>query len=82
MKNLKVITIITIFLIVGSAINALAQGRESRTGSAKAAYGYPAGEYKSVKKKKKKKKKQRKAKKSKSKKGKQPLYRNKNPWAG
>lgn len=80
MKKLKVITIITIFLIVGSAINVLAQGRESRSGSAKAAYGYPTGEYKSVKKKKKKK--QRKAKKSKSKKGKQPLYRNKNPWAG
>jgi hypothetical protein len=81
MKNLKVITIIAIFLIVGSAINVLAQGRSSRTGSAKAAYGYPDTEYKSAKKKKKKKK-QRKAKKSKPKKGKQPLYRNKNPWAG
>jgi hypothetical protein len=78
MKNLKVIAIVTIFLIVASVIVTNAQGRQSRTSSAKAAYGYPTGEYQTQKKKKKKK--QRKARKSKPK-GKQPLYRKKNPWA-
>lgn len=74
MKNLKIITILTVFLVAMSATSLLAQGRQARTGSAKAAYGYPTGEYKS----KKKKKKQRKPPKRK---GKAPLYRKKNPWA-
>jgi hypothetical protein len=78
MKNLKVITIVTIFLIAMSAINVLAQGR---TSGARAAYGYPSDYNYKAKKKKTKKKKQPKAVKSKKGKGKQPLYRKKNPWA-
>lgn len=79
MKNLKVITIITIFLVTMSAVNLLAQGRQ--TSGARAAYGYPSDyNYKAKKKKKSKKKKQRKTVISKGK-AKQPLYRKKNPWA-
>lgn len=81
MKNLKVIAIITILLITTSAINLLAQGRQSNTRGAKAAYGFPSDyNYKAKKKKKSKKKKQRKTVISKGK-AKQPLYRKKNPWA-
>jgi hypothetical protein len=77
MKNLKVIAFITLFLVVLSATSLLAQRRSpSNTGGARAAYGYPVGEY-NAKKKKAKKKKQRKFKKPK-----QPAaYRKKNPWA-
>jgi len=60
------------FLIAMSATSLLAQGRQTRTSSARAAYGYPT-EYKS----KKKKKKQRKAPKRKAA---TPLFRKKNPW--
>jgi len=74
MKNLKVITLLTLLFVVLSAISLLAQRRTpSNTAGAKAAYGYPTGEYKA---KKKKQKKQRKVKKPK-----QPMYRKKNPWA-
>lgn len=77
MKNLKVITIITVFLVAMSATSLLAQKRPSeRTSSAKAAYGYPTEKFKA--KKKKKEKKQRKVPKRKAK---TPLYRKKNPWA-
>ena len=80
MKNLKVITIFTIFLIAMSGSSLLAQGRQSNTSSARAAYGYPSSDYKAKKKKKSKKKtKQRKA--TKKKNSTQPLYRKKNPWA-
>ena len=79
MKNLKVITIFTIFLIAMSGSSLLAQGRQSNTSSARAAYGYPSSDYKGKKKKSKKKTKQRKA--SKKKNSTQPLYRKKNPWA-
>jgi hypothetical protein len=74
MKDLKTLGILIIFLVAMSATSLLAQGRQTRTSSAKAAYGYPADH--KVKKKKKK------AKKSKTpkKKGKQPLYRKKSPW--
>lgn len=76
MKNLKVIAIITVFLVALSATSLLAQKRPSeRTSSAKAAYGYPTEKFKA---KKKKKEKKRKAPKRKAK---TPLYRKKNPWA-
>jgi hypothetical protein len=80
MKNLKVITIFTVFLIAMSGANLLAQGRQSNTSSARAAYGYPSTDFKAKKKKKTKKKKQRKATKKKTNSA-QPLYRKKNPWA-
>jgi hypothetical protein len=77
MKNLKVITILTVFLVTLSSASVLAQRRSpGNTSSARAAYGFPTGQYKA---KKKKQKKQRKAKKSK-KKPSQPAYRKKNPW--
>jgi len=78
MKNFKVIAVIIVFLMAISATSLLAQGRQTRTRGAKAAYGYPTGEFKSTKKKKKLK--QRKSPKRKSK-GAEPLYRKKNPWA-
>jgi len=73
MKDLKTVSILIFFLVVMSATSLLAQGRQTRTSSAKAAYGYPADH----KAKKKKKSKKRKAPK---KKGKQPLSRKKSPW--
>lgn len=75
MKNLKVVTLITLFLVGLSATSLLAQRRSPEsTGGARAAYGYPNGGHKATKKKKKK---QRKVKKPK-----QPAaYRKKNPWA-
>ena len=83
MKKLKVIAIFTVFLIVLSGSSLLAQGRQSNTSSARAAYGYPSTDYKAKKNKKKNKKKkktkQRKA--TKKTNSTQPLYRKKNPWA-
>jgi hypothetical protein len=77
MKNLKVITILIVFLVALSSTSLLAQRRNpGNTSGAKAAYGFPTGQYKS---KKKKQKKQRKVKKSKTKPS-QPAYRKKNPW--
>ncbi|HET6541225.1 MAG TPA: hypothetical protein VFG46_12120 [Chryseolinea sp.] len=76
MKNLRVITIITVLLVTLSCTSLLAQRRNpGNTSSARAAYGFPTERYKA----KKKKQKQRKAKKSK-KKPSQPAYRKKNPW--
>jgi hypothetical protein len=75
MKDLKIITILAVFFMVFSATSLLAQGKQTKTSSAKAAYGYPT-EYNS--KSKKKKKKQRKAPKRKTK---APINRQKNPWA-
>ena len=81
MKNLRVITLITLFLVAMSATSVMSQGRSLRSRGAQAAYGYPSDyNYKAKKKKKPKKKKQRKAKKNKADK-KQPAYRKKNPWA-
>lgn len=77
MKDLKVIIIATIFLVVASGTSLIAQGRQTRTAAAKAAYGYPTGEFKVKKKQKHRKKKHKKAKA----KNKQPAYRKKNPWA-
>jgi hypothetical protein len=77
MRNLKVITILALFLVALSATTLLAQRRPENTRSAQAAYGYPAGGHKVKKSKKKKQKKPRKAKKQKS----SPAYRKKNPWA-
>ena len=78
MKNLKVITIIIIFLVALSSTSLLAQRRNpGNTSSARAAYGFPTGQYKA---KKKKQKKQRKAK-ARKKKPSEPAYRKKNPWA-
>jgi len=77
MKNLKVITIITVLLVTLSSTSLLAQRRNpGNTRGAQAAYGFPTGQYKA---KKKKQKKQRKVKKSKLKPS-QPAYRKKNPW--
>ena len=77
MRNLRIIVILTAFLIGVSALNVLAQRRPERTRSANATYGYPAGQFKAKKaKKKKKQKKQRK-----SPKRNEPLFRKKNPWA-
>jgi len=76
MKDLKIVTILTLALIVISASKPLAQARQSRTGSAKAAYGYPT-EFNTKSKKKKEKK--RKAPKRKTK---APITRQRNPWAG
>jgi len=75
MKNLKVIAVMTLFLLAMSATSLLAQNRHGRTSGAKAAYGYPTAEF-SSKKKKKKQKKHKAAKRR----GTQPLYRKKNPW--
>ena len=75
MKDLKVIPIFTVFFIALSATSPLAQGKQTKTSSAKAAYGYPT-EFNS--KSKKKKTKQRKAPKRKTK---APINRQKNPWA-
>lgn len=74
MKDLKFIVIITVFFITMSSTNLFAQGRQTRTSSAKAAYGYPT-EYNS--KKKKKKKQPRKAPKRKKK---TPISKQKSPW--
>lgn len=74
MRDIKFVTIITIFLITMSSTSVFAQGRQTRTSSAKAAYGYPS-EFNS--KKKKKKKQQRQATKKKKK---QPISRQKSPW--
>ena len=82
MKHLTVITIVLAFLAGLSLTDVKAQRRAENTRAAEAAYGYPAGGYKPKKKSKKKKQKQKKQKPAKKKKGKQPLYRNKNPWAG
>ena len=77
MKNLKVITIITVLLVTLSCTSLLAQRRNpGNTSSARAAYGFPTERYKT---KKKKQKKQRKTKKNKAKPS-QPAYRKKNPW--
>ena len=54
MKDLKIITILTVFFIALSATSPLAQGKQTKTSSAKAAYGYQT-EFKSNSKKKKKK---------------------------
>jgi hypothetical protein len=81
MNNLTVITIVIALLFALSSNDVQAQRRAENTRAAEAAYGYPAGGYKSKKKSKKKKQKQKKQKPAK-KKGKQPLYRKKNPWAG
>jgi hypothetical protein len=73
MKNLSVIATLIVFFIVLSGTSVLAQRRTpSNTAGAKAAYGYPTGEYKAKKKKQKKKRK--------VKKPKQALYRKKNGW--
>jgi hypothetical protein len=77
MKDLKVIIVAAIFLVVVSGSSLMAQGRQTRTAAAKAAYGYPTGEFKAKKKKKHRKKRQKSAKA----KNKQPAYRKKNPWA-
>jgi hypothetical protein len=80
MKNLKVITIITVLLVILSSTGLLAQRRNpGNTSSARAAYGFPTERYKAKKKKQKKQKKQRKVKKTKLKPS-QPGYRKKNPW--
>ena len=73
MKNLRIIAIITLFLISISATSVKAQGRSSRTRSAQAAYGYPA-EFKASKKKAKRQKK------AARRKAKAPMYRKKSPW--
>jgi hypothetical protein len=82
MKNLRIITIIAIvtFLLVSlSSANLMAQRRNpGNTSSARAAYGFPTGQYK-AKKKKQKQKKQRKAK-ARKKRPSEPAYRKKNPW--
>jgi hypothetical protein len=75
MKNLKFVTFLTVLVVAISCTNLLAQGRDSRSGSAQAAYGYSTKSKPKVKKKKK----QRKSPKRKSKAA--PLYRKKNPWA-
>ncbi len=83
MKHLTVITIVFAFLAAFSVTDVKAQRRAENTRAAEAAYGYPASGYKAKKKKtKKKKQKRKKQKPAKKKNGKQPLYRNKNPWAG
>ncbi len=77
MKKLHLIGILTVFVSFTFGVDALAQ-KAQRTGSAKAAYGYPAemGPAKSSKKKKSKKKKSRKS----VKKSKAPLERRGGPW--
>ena len=72
MKNLKSITLLTLFLIALSASGVRAQGKPSRSSGARAAYGYPT-EVRS----KKKKKKQSKPPKRKAK---APINRQRNPW--
>jgi hypothetical protein len=72
MKNLKAITILTVFFIALSASNLMAQGKPSRSSGARAAYGYPAEDKSKKKKKKKQKAPKRKAK--------APINRNKSPW--
>ena len=60
MKNLKVITIIAVFLVALSSTSLTAQRRNpGNTSGARAAYGFPTERYKA---KKKKQKKQRKVK--------------------
>jgi hypothetical protein len=77
MKNLKVITIITVLLVTLSSTSLLAQRRNpGNTSGARAAYGFPTGQYKA---KKKKQKKQRKVK-ARKKKPSEPAFRKKNPW--
>ena len=78
MSRLKIITVLTVFLVALSTTSVLAQRRPENTRSAQAAYGYPAGGHKV--KKSKKKKKQKKARKPK-KQASSPAYRKKNPWA-
>jgi len=74
MKNLQIITIITLFLISLSATSHAQGRRDGRTRSAQAAYGYPS-EFKTSKKKAKKQKKAAKRK------AKTPINRNKkSPW--
>lgn len=76
MRKLQFVTLFAIFLMVMSASTLFAQGRDTRTGSAKAAYGYPAERFSAKKKKAKKRKKQPKTRNKKS----TPLYRKKSPW--
>lgn len=82
MGRLRVVLLSLIFLLALPASKLCAQNnnKQYRTGSAKAAYGYPADTYRSKKKvKKSKKKKKAKQPKSRNKNG-QPLYRKKSPW--
>jgi hypothetical protein len=83
MTDLKIITIIFIFILALPAGEVIAQRRAENTRSAQAAYGYPGGGYHAKKKSKKNKKAtKKKQKKVKTKKadGRQPAYRKKNPW--
>ena len=82
MKHLTIVTIVLALIGAFCSPDAKAQRRAENTRAAEAAYGYPAGGYKAKKKTKKKKQKRKKQKATKKKNGKQPLYRNKNPWAG
>ncbi len=83
MKHLTILTLILAFVAAFSCTDVQAQRRRAEnTRAAEAAYGYPAGGYKPKKKAKQKKQKRKKQKPAKKKNGKQPLYRNKNPWAG
>jgi len=77
MKNMKIIVLLVVFLVTLTSIDVLAQRKNpGNTSSARAAYGFPTGQYKA---KKKKQKKQRKVK-ARKKKPSQPAYRKKNPW--
>jgi hypothetical protein len=68
---------LVVFLVTLTSIDLLAQRKNpGNTSSARAAYGFPTGQYKA---KKKKQKKQRKVK-ARKKKPSQPAYRKKNPW--
>ncbi len=77
MKKLHLVVILTVLVSFAFGTEAFAQ-KAQRTGSAKAAYGYPAemGPARSSKKKKSKKKKSRKS----VKKSKAPLERRGGPW--
>ena len=83
MKHLTILTLVLTFVAAFWSSDATAQRRRAEnTRAAEAAYGYPASGYKAKKKTKKKKQRRKKQKPAKKKDGKQPLYRNKNPWAG
>lgn len=82
MRRLRVVILSIVFLLALPASTLFAQNnnKQYKTGSAKAAYGYPTESYRTKKKaKKNKKKKKSKQPKSRNKNG-EPLYRKKSPW--
>jgi hypothetical protein len=77
MRRLPIVILLTLILALTSGSALFAQRRQARTGSAKAAYGYPVENYSKKKKAKKKRKKQQP---KPAKKNETPLSRKRDPW--